>query len=77
MVYNRSIANNEMNQRELLLNLVRRANALLREENQASQARKIELQIALTRAVDAAERELAPKGSVDECGWDPTLGPTC
>lgn len=66
-----------MNQRELLINLVHRANDLLREENQASPPRKIELQIALTRAVSAAERELAPKGTVDECGWDPNVGPTC
>ena len=66
-----------MNQREHILNLVSRANALLREENQASPARKIELQVALTRAVTAAERELAPKAEVDECGWDPNVGPTC
>ena len=66
-----------MNQRELLINLVRRANDVLREGNQASQPRKIELQIALARAVESAERELAPKGQVDECGWDPNVGPTC
>lgn len=66
-----------MKQRDHILNLVTRANALLREENQASQQRKIELQIALARAVAAAERELAPKGEVDECGWDPSVGPTC
>ena len=66
-----------MNQREHILNLVRRANDLLREENQASPPRKIELQIALTRAVTAAEQSLEPQAAVDECGWDPNVGPTC